>query len=163
MPLLLAFVRPIDERGENLDELMDAAKAEGHRFQWHARGGTPEFVGDDGAARRDGSCHRLNQKVDAAAVECGKPAGLHECALPIDNKGVELRQRGTIWHRIHGAREQRPELEKGAIPAWSATGTEGELRPSGSYGRSRFDFCRGSQARSTRSVDPGCVKTCWSE
>jgi ABC transporter substrate binding protein len=36
----------------------------------------------------------------------------------------------------------------------SGTGTEGELRPSGSYGRNRRDFCRGSQAGSTRSVDP---------
>jgi hypothetical protein len=73
MPLLLAFVRPIDERGENLDELMDAAKAEGHRFQWHARGGTPEFVGDDGAARRDGSCHRFNQMSMLPLSSAGSP------------------------------------------------------------------------------------------
>jgi hypothetical protein len=36
----------------------------------------------------------------------------------------------------------------------SVVGTEGELRPSGSYGRNRRDFCRGSQAVGTRSVDP---------
>jgi hypothetical protein len=36
----------------------------------------------------------------------------------------------------------------------SGPGTEGELRPSGSYGRNRRDFCRGSQAGRTRSDDP---------
>jgi hypothetical protein len=36
----------------------------------------------------------------------------------------------------------------------SGIGTEGELRPSGNYGRNLRDFCRGSQAGSTRSVDP---------
>jgi hypothetical protein len=33
-------------------------------------------------------------------------------------------------------------------------GTEGELRPSGSYGRNRRDFCCSSEAGRTRSVDP---------
>jgi cyclohexyl-isocyanide hydratase len=36
----------------------------------------------------------------------------------------------------------------------STHGTEGELRPSGSYGRNRRDFCRDSQPGRTRSVDP---------
>jgi hypothetical protein len=36
----------------------------------------------------------------------------------------------------------------------SGSGTEGELRPLGSSGRNRRDFCRGSQAVGTRSVDP---------
>jgi Major Facilitator Superfamily len=31
---------------------------------------------------------------------------------------------------------------------------EGELRPSGNYGRNRRDFCRGSQSGRTRSIDP---------
>jgi hypothetical protein len=41
--------------------------------------------------------------------------------------------------------------------AMSPIGTEGELRPSGRYGRNRRDFCRGSQAGSTRSVDPSAT------
>jgi hypothetical protein len=36
----------------------------------------------------------------------------------------------------------------------TAVGTEGELRPSGSYGRNRSDFCHGSRVGSTRSIDP---------
>jgi hypothetical protein len=35
----------------------------------------------------------------------------------------------------------------------SESGTKGELRPSERYGRNRRDFCRGSKAGSTRSVD----------
>jgi hypothetical protein len=36
----------------------------------------------------------------------------------------------------------------------SPLGTEGELRASGGYGRNLRDFCRSSQAGSTRSIDP---------
>jgi hypothetical protein len=36
----------------------------------------------------------------------------------------------------------------------SGSGTEGELRPLGSYGRNRSDFCHGSRVGSTRSIDP---------
>src|ERR1700730_1203251 len=81
----LELVRPIGEGGEDLDEHMVAAKAEGRRLCGHSRGGALELVGENGAAGRDGGRHRLNENIDAAAVERRKPARLHECALPIDD------------------------------------------------------------------------------
>ena len=73
MSLLLGPVRPIDERCKNLDEEMVATKAEGRGLLRHAGGCTPEFVGEDGATRRDSGLHRLDENVDAPAIERWKP------------------------------------------------------------------------------------------
>src|ERR1700738_3944254 len=94
MPLLLDLVRSIDERGENLDQPMVAPKAEGRRLRRYARGRAPELVGEDGATGRDGSRHGLDEDVDAAAVERGKPARLHERPLPVDEVRGEFGERG---------------------------------------------------------------------
>jgi len=74
MPLLLELVRAIGEHGENFDEHMVAAKAEGRRPRRHSRGSAPEFVGEERATRRDRGLHRLDEDADAAAVERRKPA-----------------------------------------------------------------------------------------
>ena len=51
MPMRVTRLRTIGEGCEDLDQHMIAAKAEGRRRRRHARGGAPELVGDDGAAR----------------------------------------------------------------------------------------------------------------
>jgi hypothetical protein len=43
----------------------------------------------------------------------------------------------------------------------TACGTEGDLRPSGNYGRNRRDFCRGSQAVGTRSGPSAAQSQCY--
>jgi hypothetical protein len=68
MSLLLELVRPIDERGENLDEHMAAAQAEGGRLHRHSRGGALELVGEDGATWGDRRRHRLDEDVNAVDV-----------------------------------------------------------------------------------------------
>src|SRR5215471_17206686 len=93
---LLEFVRPIDESSENLDEHMIAAEAEGGCLDRYSRGDALELVGEDGATRRDSGLHRLDENVDAAVVERGKPTRLHERPLPIDDIGVDCGQRGPI-------------------------------------------------------------------
>jgi len=85
MSLLLGLVRPIDERCKNLDEEMVATKAEGRGLLRHARGCTPEFVGEDGATRRDSGLHRLDEDVDAPAIERRKPACLHQGPLSVND------------------------------------------------------------------------------
>lgn len=92
MSLRLELVRPIDERGDNLDEHMVATKAEGRRLHWDACGGALEFVGDDRATRGDGLLHCLAQDVSAGAVEGRKPARLHEHALSIGEVSIECAQ-----------------------------------------------------------------------
>jgi hypothetical protein len=83
MPLLLFFVRPIDEGGEDLDQHVVTAQAEGRRLCRYARGGASELVREDGAAGRGGVLHRLDKDIDTGAVERGKPARLHENRLSI--------------------------------------------------------------------------------
>jgi hypothetical protein len=41
----------------------------------------PEFMGEDGAAHRDSTLHRLDEDLAAAFVECGKAAAFHERTL----------------------------------------------------------------------------------
>src|SRR5215467_10378575 len=85
MSLLLGLVQPIDESCKNLDEEMVATKAKGRGLLRHARGCTPEFVDEDGATRRDSGLHRLDEDVDAPAIERRKPACLHQGPLSVND------------------------------------------------------------------------------
>jgi hypothetical protein len=96
MPSLLETVRCIGGHGQDLDKHVLVAKPKGRRLRRYSRGRTPELVGEHGTTWGDGSLHRTDEEVDAGAVECGKPAGLHERTLPIDVRGVEYGQRGPI-------------------------------------------------------------------
>ena len=66
-----------------------ATKAEGRGPLRHARGCPPEFVGEDGATRRDSGLHCLDEDVDAPAIERRKPARLNESPLSVDDVCVE--------------------------------------------------------------------------
>src|SRR6516165_158648 len=59
MPLLLFLVGAIDEGGEDLDQHVVTAEAEGRRLRRYARGGASELVGEEGAAGRGGGRHRF--------------------------------------------------------------------------------------------------------
>src|SRR5262249_8753042 len=112
MSLLLRLVPPLDERCENLDREMGGAKAERPGLPPPARGGTPEFVGEDSATRRDGGLHRLDEDVDAAAIERRKPARLHQGPLSVNDIRVECGQGGPITHGVERVVEHRSKLEK---------------------------------------------------
>jgi len=90
MSLLLGLVQPIDESCKNLDDEMVATKAKGRGLLRHARGCTPEFVDEDGATRRDSGLHRLDEDVDAPAIERRKPACLHQGPLSVKTRRSRL-------------------------------------------------------------------------
>jgi len=112
MSLLLGLVQPIDESCKNLDDEMVATKAKGRGLLRHARGCTPEFVDEDGATRRDSGLHRLDEDVDAPAIERRKPACLHQGPLSVNDIRVECGQRGPIAHGVERVVEHRSKLEK---------------------------------------------------
>jgi MFS family permease len=78
-------------------------------------------------------CHIRRSNLDRSAPQCAAGA----------RSGVA---RVTTVH----VRFPTPNLGRCS----SLAGTEGELRPLGSSGRNRRDFCRGSRVGSTRSIDP---------
>src|SRR6516225_8908743 len=90
MSLLLGLVQPIDESCKNLDDEMVATKAKGRGLLRHARGCTPEFVDEDGATRRDSGLHRLDDDVDAPAIERREPACLHQGPLSVKTRRSRL-------------------------------------------------------------------------
>src|SRR4029077_9974076 len=91
---------------------MVAAKAEGGCLLRHARGCPPEFVGENGTARRNTRLHCLDEDVDGSAIERRKPARLDQSPLSVDDISVERGQRGPIAHGVQRVVEQRSKLEK---------------------------------------------------
>src|SRR5215471_14309233 len=113
MPLLLFLVRAIDERGEDLDQHVVAAKAKGCRLRRYARGGAFELMREEGAPGQGGGLHRFDKNVDAGAVERGQPARVHKHTLSIDDIRVVQGQRSSIGHGFEIAGEQGSKFEKG--------------------------------------------------
>ena len=110
--LLLEAVGSIGEASKNLDQHVLAAKAEGGDLQGNARRGAPEGVGNDRAARRNRVRHRVDHGINAAVIDRGKPARLHEHALPIDDMRGEYAQSVPAGHGAHGRDKRRSELAK---------------------------------------------------
>src|SRR5262245_19066492 len=111
--LLRGWIRCFCDRGENLDQNMITSEAKCCRLEWNERCGTFEFVGKNGAPRRDGSFHRLDKDVDAAGIEGREPTAFHIDALTIDEIWVECRQRSAVGLCICGSSDQRSQGEEG--------------------------------------------------
>src|SRR5215510_4263961 len=109
MPALVTRLRPISDGYEYLDQDMIAAKAEGGCGRRHARGGPPELMGDDGAARRRCSGRRTYEDVDSLAIERSKPARLHEYTLAGHEKWIEYCERRAIGCRGQRVGDERSE------------------------------------------------------
>jgi len=101
---------------------MVATKAEGGRVRRHPGSGAFEFVGDDGASRRDGILHGADENINAGAVERRDRAGFHEGPQSVDDIRVERGQQRAVGFSFDAAREQGAKPEERRDPRFALFG-----------------------------------------